>query len=158
MKLYELTDAYQQVLELAENDSESFLDTLKSLEDAIEVKIENTAKLIKTLDGEAEVIKAEEKRLSERRKALENKVTGLKNYLEYELEKLNLDKVKGAILTTSMQNNPPSVEVLNEKKIPKIYFKPQPSKLDKTTLLKDLKEGKEVEGAAIKQTKSLRIR
>lgn len=52
--LYELTENYQHVLDLAEQlDAEVLKDTLDSIDEAIEVKVENTAKVIKELEGKA---------------------------------------------------------------------------------------------------------
>jgi predicted nucleic acid-binding Zn-ribbon protein len=83
LKLYELSQNYvTQLLELADSlDQETFQDTLSSLEEAIEDKAENVAKLIKCLDSDCKAIKEEEQRLADRRKALENKISSIKEYL-----------------------------------------------------------------------------
>jgi hypothetical protein len=48
LKLYELSQNYVQLLELADSvDEEIFQDTLSSLEEAIDDKAENMAKLIR---------------------------------------------------------------------------------------------------------------
>ncbi|MED4399840.1 siphovirus Gp157 family protein [Metabacillus fastidiosus] len=158
MKLYELAANYNAVLEMMESDeSIALTDTLEAIEDQIEDKAENIAKLIKNMDAEAKAIKDEESRLADRRKSIENRVTGLKTYLQGQLEVAGLDKVKRPTLTVSIQNNPPSVKVIDEKLlIP--YMVQQEPKLDKKTLLSDLKEGKQVAGAEIQQTRGLRIR
>ena len=47
-KLYELTQSYKQIQEMAEElDHDVLIDTLNSIEDSIEVKIENIAKMVK---------------------------------------------------------------------------------------------------------------
>ena len=51
--LYELTDQYQQLLELeSEIDEQTFIDTLQSIDEAIEDKAENLAKVIKEMEAE----------------------------------------------------------------------------------------------------------
>lgn len=157
MNLYELTQNYLQVLEMAEA-GEDLADTLESLEDAIEVKAENTAKVIKQLEANAEMLANEAKRLSERKSAIENNVRNLKSYLQDQLDKCGKSKIKGEIFTVAIQNNPQSVEVLDESKIPAAYFIQQAPKLDRKELLAHLKAGEEIAGVAIKQTQSLRIR
>lgn len=159
LKLYELTTAYNQVLDMAEElDHQALIDTLESIQENIEDKVENTAKLVKSIEADAEAIKAEEKRLSDRRKALENKVTSMKNYLFTQLTTAKIDKVKRPTITVAIQNNPASVSILNEKLIPDNFLEPQPSKIIKKDILAVLKSGQEVPGAELVQGKGLRIR
>ena len=157
MNLYELTQNYLQVLEIAEN-GDDLADTLEALEDAIEVKAENTAKVIKQLEANAEMLANESRRLSERKSAIENNVRNLKSYLQDQLDKCGKTKIKGEIFTVAIQNNPQSVDVLDESLIPSTYFIQQAPKLDRKELLTHLKAGEEIAGVTIKQTKSLRIR
>lgn len=161
-KLYELTEMYQNIWDLIGDDEVDLLSlekALKDIEDNIEIKAENTAKLIKGIDSDIEVLKTEEKRLADRRKALENKKEGIKSYLENHLRIMEIDKVKTPLFTVALQNNPPSVNVLNEDLIPERYKKSVTTvSLVKKDLLEDLKQGLIIPGAEIKQTKSLRIR
>lgn len=157
MKLYDLTEQYNQLLEIAEQvDAETLKDTLDSINEAIEDKAESTAKVVRTIEAEANAIDEEIKRLNARKQTLVNNAKGLKEYLQTELEKVNINKVNGSLFTIRIQNNPPSVAVEDETKL-QAYLVEQQPKLDKKALLSDLKAGKEVEGAQIKQTKSLRI-
>src|SRR5690554_44600 len=113
MKLYELTENYLQLLEMAEDmDPELLRDTLESIQESIEDKAENTAKLIKSLEADVKAIKEEEKRLADRRKALEKKIENIKDYLQDQLELAGIDKVKRPTITVSIQNNPPSVRIV----------------------------------------------
>ncbi|MCF1585202.1 siphovirus Gp157 family protein [Tetragenococcus koreensis] len=157
--LYELTDNYQQVLEIAEQlDPKTLKDTLDGINDAIDFKAENTAKVIKELEGNINTLTAEIQRLNERKTALNNNVRYLKEYLQNEMEKVGKTKIKGELFNVGIQNNPPSVRVEDERKIPRDYFTPQEPKLDKTKLKDELKRGKEIEGAELRQTRGLRIR
>lgn len=159
MRLYDLSKKYLQLLEIAESvDEETLNDTLSSIEDAIEEKAENTAKVIRNLEAQAEAFKTEEYRLAARRKAIENNAKRLKLYLQEELERVGADKIKGELFTIAIQNNPKSVEVLDETLIPKKYFIEQRPKLDKKALLDELKTGADIEGVEIKQSRSVRIR
>ena len=159
MKLYDLSQSRIQLLDMADSmDTEVFLDTLAAIDEEIEDKVENTAKLIRCLESDIEVIKAEEKRLSDKRKALENKITGIKEYLQHEMEFAGVDKVKRPTLTVSIQLNPPSVCVMDESLIPSDYMIPVAPKIDKKAILKALKEGEEIFGCEIQQTRSVRIK
>jgi transcriptional regulator of heat shock response len=159
LKLYELSQNYVQLLELADSlDQETFQDTLSSLEEAIEDKAENVAKLIKCLDSDCKAIKEEEQRLADRRKSLENKISSIKEYLQNQMEVAGLNKVKRPTITISIQANPPSVKVMDESLIPSTYMVPQPSKIDKRAILTALKEGEFIPGASIKQSMGVRIK
>ena len=157
MNLYELTQNYLQVLEMAENGADGFEDTLDSLNDAIEVKAENTATVIKQLEANADMLANEIKRLSERRTTLENNAKRLKIYLQDQLEYCGKEKIKGPRFTVAIQNNPPSVRVTDESKLIG-YLVEQPKKLDKKAIMTDLKAGREVSGAELQHSRSLRIR
>jgi hypothetical protein len=159
VKLYELSQNYAQLLEMAEvMDEEVFQDTLSSLSEAIEDKAENIAKLIRCLESDGKAIKEEEQRLLDRRKTIENRISGLKEYLQNQMEVAGLDKVKRATVTISIQANPPSVNVIDESLIPSTYMLPQPPKIDKKSILSALKNGEEIFGVEITQGRSVRIK
>lgn len=159
LKLYELTQSYNQVLDMADDlDQQTLLDTLESIQDSIEEKVENTAKLAKTFEAYAKAIKEEEDRLSSRRKSLENKVASIKTYLQEQLEVAGLKNVKRPTITVAIQNNPASVNVIDETLIPTEYLVPQPSKVSKKDILAVLKNGQAIPGVELTQTKGLRIR
>lgn len=159
MKLYELTENYAKLLEMAEEtDTDAIVDTLEALQEAIEDKAENIAKLIRNLEADVKVIRDEEKRLAERRQAIENKVERLKSYLQEQLETAGIEKVKRPTITVSIQNNPPSVDVIDETLIPADFLIPQPAKVDKKSILERLKNGEAIPGVTLKQTKGVRIR
>lgn len=159
MKLYELSQSYNQLLEMAEElDQETFLDTLESIQEEMDVKIENTAKLIRSLQGDIEAIKVEEKRLADRRKAMENKIESIKSYLQNEMEVAGIDKVKRPTFTISVVNNPPCVQIEDESVIPSNYLVPVPDKIDKKAILTALKNGEYIEGCTLSQSRSVRIK
>lgn len=159
MKLYELAKNYAQLMEMAEEmESDALVDTLEALQDAIEDKAENIAKLIKNLEADAKIIKEEEKRLAERRQSIEKKIDRLKQYLQEQLEVAGLQKVKRPTITVAIQANPPSVEIADEKLIPSEFMIPQPAKVDKKAILERLKNGETVPGCELRQTKGVRIR
>ncbi|BBW99046.1 siphovirus Gp157 family protein [Geobacillus subterraneus] len=159
MKLYELTENYAKLLEMAEEmDTDAIVDTLEALQEAIEDKAENIGKLIRNLEADVKVIRDEEKRLAERRQVIENKIERLKSYLQEQLEIAGIEKVKRPTITVSIRKNPPSVDVIDETLIPADFLIPQPAKVDKRAILERLKNGEHVPGAALKQTKGVQIR
>ena len=51
--------------------------------------------------------------------------------------------------TITTKSVPPKLVVLEEAEIPSDYFTPQPPKMDRASLLKDLKAGKTIPGASL---------
>lgn len=157
MNLYELSLSFQEVQNM-DLDPEVMKDTLDSIEDAIENKAENIAKLIRNLESDVSAYKEEEDRLKTKRQATENKVKWLKTYLEDNMKFTGKTKFKSGMFNFSIQKNPASVNITDEKIIPEEFLIQQPSKVDKTSLKEILKRGIEVPGAELKQTEGLRIR
>ena len=88
--MYELTSDYLAVLEMANDPdipSEAISDTLEGIEGEIEIKAENTAKVLKELEGNINTLKSEESRLNAKRKAIENNIVSIKKRL-YDAMKL----------------------------------------------------------------------
>lgn len=157
MNLYELSLAFQDVQNM-DLDPEVMKDTLDSIEDAIENKAENIAKLIRNLESDVSAYKEEEDRLKTKRQATENKVKWLKTYLEDNMKLTGKTKFKSGMFNFAIQKNPASVNITDEKIIPEEFLIQQPPKVDKNSLKKILKRGIEVPGAELKQTEGLRIR
>lgn len=157
MNLYELSLAFQEVQNM-DLDPEVMKDTLDSIEDAIESKAENIAKLIRNLEFDVSAYKEEEDRLKTKRQATENKVKWLKTYLEDNMKMTGKTKFKSGMFNFAIQKNPASVNITDEKAIPEEFLIQQPPKVDKTSLKEILKRGIEVPGAELKQTEGLRIR
>lgn len=158
MNLYELSTAYQQIQAMIEDGIDGLEDTLEALNDAIEVKAENYAKIIRNLEGQALALKSEEERLANRRKNIENNIKRLKDNLQQSMINTGIKKIKTDLFSFNIQKNPPSVEVINIKEIPENYLIPQEPKVDKKSILADFKNGVAVPGVEVKQTEGLRIR
>ncbi|MFV3012949.1 siphovirus Gp157 family protein [Clostridium botulinum] len=159
-KLYELTQNYNNLLELVDNPEvpvEMLKESLDNIGEEINTKLENVAKVIKSIEIDAKGLKEEEKRLADRRKSLENRIVNLKEYAENSMRATGITKIKGKVFTLGIQKNTPRVEITEEESIPEEYFEIE-KKLVKKDILAALKEGKEVPGVAIKRTESLRIR
>jgi len=158
--IFELTDNYKQVYDLIseQGDEQALIDTLASINDALEDKADGYASVIKSLQADNSAIDEEIKRLKQRKTSNENGVKRLKDNLKESMELTGKEKFKTAFNSFSISKNAPSKEVLNEKLIPKDYWISQAPKINSKLLLDDLKAGKEVPGAEIKQTRSLRVR
>lgn len=160
MNIYEIKREYEvlnQYLEDNDLDKEVFKEAFMSIEGSLSDKCENYVKLIKNLEGDIEAHKGEEKRLNEKRKAMENKVIRLKQTIYEVLKEMKIESLKAGTFSLRIQANGPSVEIVDLDIVPELY-KSYEMKLDKKGILEDLKLGKLIEGAEIKQSESLRIR
>lgn len=161
-KLYELAEGYKNIQALLDNPDipeEIVIDSLTSINEDFEDKAESIAKLLKSMEADVKAFKEEEIRLSSRRKALENRIGGLKTYLESYMRSVDKPKFKGKLFTFSIQKNKPSVDISNIESIPIEYIEVEEvKKVDKKKILADIQEGKEVPGASVKVSESLRIR
>ncbi|EGQ2901603.1 TPA: siphovirus Gp157 family protein [Staphylococcus pseudintermedius] len=158
--LFNLTDAYQQVYDLiAEQGDETVLiETLQSINDALEEKADGYVAVIKTLEADNVAIDEEIKRLRQRKTSNQNGISRLKESLQFSMESTGKEKFKTALNSYSIANNPPSLDVVEESLIPKEYWLSQAPKLNKKDLLKDIKNGADIKGVEVKQTRSLRVR
>jgi hypothetical protein len=159
MNLYELTDSYLKVLELIENGEEGLEDTLESINDAIEVKADGYARIIRNLEANAVALKTEIDRLTNRRRSIENSIDRLKENLKNAMIATGKEKIKTDLFNVTVVNNPVAVNVIDEKLIPEEYFKVEIiRKLDKLSLRDAIKNGEEIQGAELMQGKGLRIK
>ncbi|OIS57396.1 siphovirus Gp157 family protein [Staphylococcus equorum] len=158
--LFNLTDNYKQVYDLiAEQGDEQLLkDTLESINDALEDKADGYVSVVKSLESDNKAIDDEIKRLQQRKTTNKNGIDRLKESLKASMEATGKTKFKTALNSYNIQNNPPSLNVIEEKNIPSDFWLSQAPKLDKKALLKHIKENNDVDGVEIKQTQSLRVR
>ena len=159
MNLYELTDSYLKVLELIEAGEENLDDTLESINDTIEVKAENYAKIIRNLEGNVNMLKAEIERLNSRKKSIEGNVDRLKENLKQAMILTGKEKIKTGLFNITVANNPVALNVFDESKIPENFFTYETiKKMDKSAIKDLLKAGQVIEGAELTQGKGLRIK
>lgn len=162
-KLYALTDAYQALWSLVEDEETDLTiieEALQGVEDAIETKAGNIALFIRDLDDEAKIIKAEEERLYGRRKSLENKRDGIKSFLLQAMDHMEMPKIKTTVYTISVQNNPATVAITDESLIPDRFLTliPASYQVRKKDVLDAWKNGEVIPGSQLTQGRSLRIR
>lgn len=139
MKLYELSNLYADLLRQIEDgdlDQEQMLDALNVIEDEFDVKVENTVKFIKSLEGSIGVVKAEEKRLKEQRQSLEKKVDKLKTYILENMKMAKIDRIKSDLFNISLRNNPGKVDIYNEEEFIKIARDHFPDLIEEVTEIK----------------------
>ena len=164
LTLYTIADQYLQDIQKLQDmdlDEQTFADTLESLSGDLEVKATNVAMFVRNLEASAESIKAAEKQMSERRKAIEAKAERIRNYLKDNMARTGITKIDCPYFALSLRNSPPAVEVINADEIPAQYFdipEPPAPVLNRNRLKDDLKNGVIVEGARLTQGSYLQIK
>jgi hypothetical protein len=161
MKLYEIKDQFRALdsIELdTDDDIQAFADLYAGLQVSLTEKIENCCMVLANAKAQSDAITDERARLDTRRKAIEAKIERLREYMQYEMESIGVDKVDGALFSVRIQNNPQSVEMMLEaEKLPAEYQRVK-IEADKAALKKALLDGIEIAGCKLVQTKSLRVK
>lgn len=162
--LYQLVDEFKAAAEsLSDLDlpDEVITDTLEGLSGEIEAKATNVAMFARNLEVIAEQIKIAESAMSGRRKAIENRVTRIKDYLKENMERCGISKIESPYFKISIRENPPSVVIDAESLLPEQYMRqPEipPPIPDKKLLSDDLKNGKIIPGAHLERRTRLEIK
>lgn len=154
--MYLLTKAYEEVQSLAEN-GEDVTDTLLSIEGDIEVKAENTNKVIKMFSYNNAAIDTEIKRLQEVKQHNENAIERLKTGIENMMIALGKREIKTPLFSAKWVKNPPAVVIDDESKVDARYLTiiPQTTKVNKNAIKDDLKNGIELPYARLEQKERL---
>lgn len=159
--LYELTENYNNILELIDNpeiSEEMVKAALDEIAEDINEKVVNIAKLIKSIESDISGVKAERERLANKEKTMTNKVKNLKEYIYSAMQLTGKERIKTELFNFTISNNPPSVKVVSDADIPEEYLVEMPKQVNKKAILEKLKAGEDVPGCELNQTKSLRIR
>ena len=159
--IYELTADYLEVLEMANNPdipADAIADTLEAVGGEIEMKAENTAKILLELKASTENLKAEEKRLRSKRESIENNITAIKYRLYTAMKVTGKTKFKTPLFSFSIGKNPKSLVVDFPERVPAEYLIPQQPKVDNAKLKEDLNNGKVYDFAHLEQSESIRIK
>lgn len=136
---------------------------LDALQMEREQKLEGVALWIKDLKAEAEAVKAEADRLTARKKAVENKIDGLKQWLLYALNGEKLKTPRCNVYQTHSQkvvidDEKALVDMLMSSPFGEKFLRMKEPEIDKNALKDSLKQGYEYEFAHLEETESVVIR
>ena len=160
--LYEIDQA---ILECVDLETGEILDSdrLTALQMERERKLEGVALWVKDLKAEADAVKAEADKLTARKKALDNKIEGLKNWLLWALDGEKLKTARCNVYQTHSQK-----VVIDDEKALIDMFMSSPSgekflrmkdpEIDKNALKDSMKQGYEYEFAHLETTESVVIK
>jgi hypothetical protein len=159
--LYTITNDYIQAInKLLESDIATDDSCLVDIKDSFDQKCINVVKYIKCLEAEYDGIKKEADRMTDRAKRVSKHIASLSEYLKSNIEKTGLlDSIKSPEFEIKLATNPASLVIFDPDLIPDIYkVTEQVTKIDKALLKNDIKDGFEVEGAKLSQSKRLVIK
>lgn len=155
--LYEMTKEVANLYSMLQNDEideQTFADTFEAMSAD---KIEGYCQIIRQLSADEEMFKAEIERLSKRKKVCENAQARLKERMVGYFEAAGVDRINTGTFLVSVASTP-SVNIIDEEKIPAEYRIAQPDKIDKCAIKTALRTDISVPGAEIIFTKGVRIR
>ena len=169
LKLYEYPEAYRDLWNRIEGDGDGSADTDESLSDATReefdnlegeytYKVENIAKLIRSLTATHDALDAEAKRRTARAATVKRKVDWLRGYVADSMLDLGHDKIEGDVLNVGLSRNR-RVEIDSEADVPD-EFKTvaETVTVRKAEIRQALLDDRTVAGARLIETHSLRIR
>ena len=161
LSLYNITSAFPMIMEQEEMAPELKEELERELTALLQEKSQNIIGYVRNIELTVDAMKTEEKRISEQRKGLENKIEKFKNYVKECMERNGFSKIDTGLGSLAIAKNPMSVEIENEDEIPG-EFKQEiiTTKIDKTAIKKHFKEtGEIIPGTIIVDDKtSLRIK
>lgn len=138
---------------------------LDGLELTFNEKSENIIKYVKNLTAEAKALKEQEEIFNQRRKAVENKASRLKDYLAQTMSFAGIEKLDYICGKAAFKTNPPSVAIENEEGFltwatehAEDLLRYKAPEINKTELKDRLKAGENIPFVSLKQDKTLSIR
>lgn len=161
--LYEITDKHKELAALAdesEDMAQAVADTMDSIEGEFEDKALSLIAVVNNIGGDIPAIDDAIKRLTARKKTIENKQKSMKEYLRTNMEASGINKINCPLFTITLAKGRDIVSVNDENAIPAEYmnYKTSASPMKKE-ILADLKDGKEIDGVTlIKSENSIRIK
>jgi|TARA_B110000003_G_C16635500_1_gene528226 hypothetical protein len=158
--LYEIAKDYKDALEeLTDIEDEAVVDTLEGLKGTLETKSENIIKYTQNLNSTIHAMKEAEKSMAERRKKLEKKVLGIKQYVKNVMEENQINKIETVNFDLSIRKNPPKAVIEDQEMIPKDFVETHVTeKININKVKEELKKGASVQGARLVQETRLDIK
>lgn len=121
LSLYEITNAFPALMENDEMTEEDKKKVEQELTLLLQQKSQNIIGYVRNNELTIEAMKAEEKRISDTRKSLENRNANFKQYVKECMEGNGITKIETGLGMLSIAKSPISVEVVNEDEVPSEY-------------------------------------
>ena len=158
MNLFEMTVAANELYDLltsGEIDEQVFADTLQAM--GTEEKLESYCKVIRQLEADSEMLKAEKERIEKKKKAVENSILRMKKAVTDFMKAQGTQKASAGTFTVALSTSK-AVNILDENKIPARFLVEQAPKIDKSAIRAELMTGAEIEGCELQINEGVRIK
>ena len=158
MNIFEMTVAANQLYDLltsGEIDDQTFNDTLQSM--GTEEKLESYCKVIRQLEADAEMLKAEKERIENKKKTVDNSIGRMKKAVMEFMKASGSTKSTAGTFTVALSTSK-AVNILDESKVPVRFLVEQPPKIDKSSIRQELMSGAEIEGCELQVNEGVRIK
>lgn len=138
---------------------QDLLEKMVSQEDQWEIKAVNVAKFLNQLSLDESQIDSEIERLSKKKKSISNTYSSLHDLLLWQMQNFGKDEIKNSLINIKVRENPISVVIKDEEKIPS-QFKTEKVTItvNKNALKLAHKDGAEFEGVEFVRNKKLSIK
>lgn len=159
MNLYEIATEYRiafdQLSEMEGVTHEIIADTLSHLSDEFNDKAIALTSYFKNLEAEASAIKEAEKNMYERRKAIERKIEGMRDYLKNQMIAAKISKISCPYFSVTLSKSKGSVKIIDESKIPQSFMR---EKTIREPMKDEIFKAGGCEGAEVIEGYSLKIK
>lgn len=163
--LYNLAGQYHALMNTLSNgdfDIQTIEDTIEAsgLVDEINAKAQGCELVARSLEAFNPCLDIEIKRLTDLKIQRTKAASGLREYIKTQMENAGISKITAPMVTLTIVNNPPSVEIFEEGLLDARYMvqKPAPAPSpSKTIIAADLKAGLEVQGAKLTYSTRLKV-
>lgn len=156
---WRLWDVIQRGYSLDDETGEFWDDSaFEALEMDRNAKLEGCALFVKNLESDVEAIRAEEKRLAERRRVMENKAERMRDYVACSMVTFGDRKFETARVSLSLRKSE-AVAVLDAAALPREFVAVKTTEApDKAAIKKALKAGQDVPGAQLETRQTLQVK
>lgn len=159
MNLFELTDKYRELANRDDLDTEMIKDTLDSIEDTFNSKVDNIATWIERNQMNVDWLTKKIQELRELQTSLKSKNKQLNQYLTDVIDNAGYKEVKTDNHFLKPRNYKANVIVSDESVVPDSYKNvEQVTKIDKKLLYEDLKNGKDIDGVELRPCRKVVIK
>lgn len=159
MNLFELNEKYRKLEQRDDLDETMLKDTLDSINDSREVKLDNIANWIENNQADIDFLDKKIKQLQADKKSLVNRTKSLMEYMTMVIDDSGLKELKTENHILKPRNYRASVYISNEKDIPSEFVKFKAVEtIDKKAIYELLKNGETVRGAELKPNRKTVIK
>lgn len=148
--LYQISRDYQAVLELEDMSPQAIRDTLEGIGGEFNDKAVNLVMYTFNVNSDVLQIEAEIDRLKAIKRAKENRIENLRDYLKVNMAACGISKIEHSLFTITLRKPGKKVNIIDERLLPDEYVEVETTiKPKRTELSRDLKEGKAIPGAEL---------